>query len=161
MSVIPTLWDPIGGSPPGFRPWDSPGKDTGAGCHFLLQCMKVKTESEVAQSCLTLPDPMDCSLQGSSIHGISQARVLEWVAIAFSHHLPEFAVTLFYWVIISSNHFILYHLLLLLPSIFLSIRVLLFYFLFFSQWIGSSHQLAKILELQHQSFQWILRTDFL
>ena len=65
-------------------PWDSPGKNTGVGCHFLLQCMKVKSESEVAQSCPTLSDPTDCSLPGSSIHGIFQARVLEWVAIAFS-----------------------------------------------------------------------------
>ena len=63
---------------------DSPGKHTGVGCHFLLQCMKVKSESEVAQSCPTLRDPMDCSPPGSSVHGISQARVLEWVAIAFS-----------------------------------------------------------------------------
>ena len=62
-------------------PWDSPGKNTGVGCHFLLQCMKVK--SEVAQSCPTLSDPMDCSLTGSSAHGIFQARVLEWGAIAF------------------------------------------------------------------------------
>jgi len=66
------------------RPWDSPGKNTGVGCHFLLQCMKVKSESEVAQSCPTLSDPMDCSLPGSSIHWIFQARVLEWGAIAFS-----------------------------------------------------------------------------
>ena len=58
------------------------GKNTGVSCHFLLQCMKVKGESEVAQSCLTLRDPMDCSLPGSSIHGIFQARVLEWGAIA-------------------------------------------------------------------------------
>ena len=65
------------------RPWDSPGKNTGVGCHFLLHCMKVKSESEVTQSCLTLNDPMDCSLPGSSIHGIFQARVLEWGAIAF------------------------------------------------------------------------------
>ena len=65
-------------------PWDSPGKNTRVGCHFLLQCMKVKSESEVAQSCPTLSDPMDCSLPGSSVHGISQARVLEWGAIAFS-----------------------------------------------------------------------------
>ena len=64
--------------------WDSPGKNTGVGCHFLLQCMKVKSESEVTQSCLTLSNPMDCSLPGSSIHGIFQARVLEWGAIAFS-----------------------------------------------------------------------------
>ena len=65
-------------------PWDSPGKNTGVGCHFLLQCMKVKSESEVAQSCLTLLDPMDCSPPGSSVHGIFQASVLEWVAIASS-----------------------------------------------------------------------------
>ena len=65
-------------------PWDSPDKNTGVGCHFLLQYMKVKSESEGAQSCLTLSDPMDCSLPGSSIHGIFQARVLEWGAIAFS-----------------------------------------------------------------------------
>ena len=66
------------------RPWDSPGKNTGVGCHFLLQCMKVKSESEVAQSCPTLSDSMDCSPPGSSVHGIFQARVLEWVAIFFS-----------------------------------------------------------------------------
>ena len=70
------------------RPWDSPGKNTGVGCHFLLQCMKVKSESEVTQSCLTLSDPMDCSLPGSSVHGIFQARVLEWGAIAFSRNVP-------------------------------------------------------------------------
>ena len=64
-------------------PCDSPGKNTGVGCHFLLQCMKVKSESEVTQSCLTLSNPMDCSLPGSSIHGIFQARELEWGAIAF------------------------------------------------------------------------------
>ena len=66
------------------RPWDSPGKNTGVGCHFLLQCMKVKSESEVSQSCPTLSNPMDCSLRGSSVHRIFQARVLEWGAIAFS-----------------------------------------------------------------------------
>ena len=70
------------------HPWDSLGKNTGVGCHFLLQCMKVKSESEVAQLCLTLLDLMDCSLPGSSIHGIFQARVLEWVAIAFSARPP-------------------------------------------------------------------------
>ena len=64
-------------------PWDSPGKNTGVGCHFLLQCVKVKNESEVAQR-PTLCDPMDCSLPGSSVHGIFQARVLEWVAMSFS-----------------------------------------------------------------------------
>ena len=67
-----------------LRPRDSPGKNTGVGCHFLLQCMKVETESEVTQSCLTLSNPMDCSLPGSSIHGIFQATVLECGAIAFS-----------------------------------------------------------------------------
>ena len=66
------------------NPWDYPGKKTVVGCHFLLQCMKVKSESEVAQSCPTLSDPMDCSLPGSSVHGIFQARVLKWGAIAFS-----------------------------------------------------------------------------
>ena len=69
-------------------PWDSPGKNTGVGCHFLLQCMKVESESEVAQSCPTLSDPMDCSLPGSSVYGSFEARVLEWVASAFSDSLP-------------------------------------------------------------------------
>ena len=69
------------------RPWDSLGKNTGVGCHFFLQRMKVKSESEVAQSCLTLRDPMDCSPPGSSDHGIFQGRVLEWGAIAFSESL--------------------------------------------------------------------------
>ena len=71
-------------------PWDSPGKNTGVGCHFLLQCMKVKSESEVTESCPTLSDPMDCSLPGFSIHGIFQARVLEWGAIAFSYSHLQF-----------------------------------------------------------------------
>ena len=78
-------------------PWDSPGKNTGMGCHFLLQYMKVKSESEIAQSCLTLSDPMDCSLPGSSVHGIFKARVLEWGAIAFSS-----------WTWLSNFHFHLY-----------------------------------------------------
>ena len=76
------------------RPWDSPGKNTGVGCHLLLQCMKVKRQSEVAQSCPTLRDSKDCSLTGSSIHGIFQARVLEWGAFAFStrdiYRVPNF-----------------------------------------------------------------------
>ena len=75
-------------------PRDSPGKNTGVGCHFLLQCMKVKSESEVTQSCLTLTDPMDCSLPGSSVHGIFQARVLEWGAIAFSKYVSYIRVIL-------------------------------------------------------------------
>ena len=79
-SVQPHRWQPT------RRPhlWVSPGKSTGVGCHFLLQCMKVKRESEDVQSCPTLSDPMDCSLPGSSVHGIFQARVLEWGAIVFS-----------------------------------------------------------------------------
>ena len=79
-SVRPHRWQPT-------RlpcPWDSPGKNTGVGCHFHLQCTKVKSESEAAQSCSTPSDPMDCSLPGSSVHGTFQARVLEWGAIAFS-----------------------------------------------------------------------------
>ena len=67
-----------------LRPWDSLGKNTGVGCHFLLQRVKVKIESEVAQSCPTLSDPMDYSLPGSSVHGIFQARAVEWGATAFS-----------------------------------------------------------------------------
>ena len=79
LQLCPTLCDPIDGSPPGSpHPWDSPGKNTGVGCHFLLQCRKVKSESEVAQSCPTLSDPMDCSLPGSSIHVTFQARVLNF-----------------------------------------------------------------------------------
>ena len=80
----PTLCDPTDGGPPGSHPWDSPGKNNGVCCHFLLQCVKVKSESEVAQSCPTLRDPMDCNMPYSSVHGISQARVLEWGAITFS-----------------------------------------------------------------------------
>ena len=86
-SVQPHRWQPTRL----LCPWDSPSKNTGVGSHFLLQCMKVKSESEVAQSCLTLRDPMDCSPPGSSVHGIFQARVLEWGAIAYSvnlHYTP-------------------------------------------------------------------------
>ena len=70
------------------RPWDSPGKNTGVGCHFLVQCVKVKSGSEVVQSCPTLGDPMDCSPPGSSAHGISQPRGLEWGATAFPDPSP-------------------------------------------------------------------------
>ena len=84
LQSCPTLCDPIDGSPPSFP---VPGilQNTGVGCHFLLQCMKVKSENEVTQLCPTLRHPMDCSLPGSSVHGIFQARGLEWVAIAFSN----------------------------------------------------------------------------
>ena len=170
------------------RPWDSPSKNTRVDCHFLLQCMKVKSESEVAQSCLR-------NLPGSSVHGILQARVLEWGAIAFSdiyiytyiylclcillclvvqlcltlsnpmhwsmpgfpvlHYLSEFAEIYVHWVsdAIQPSHPLLPS---FLSSIFPSIRV-------FSQWVSSLHQVAKVLEFkfQHQSFQWIFRTDFL
>ena len=81
-SVRPHRWQPTRFP----HPWDSPGTNTGVGCHFLLQCMKVKSESEVAQSFPTLSNPMDCSPPGSSVHGIFQARVLEWGATAFSDH---------------------------------------------------------------------------
>src|SRR5574338_476607 len=77
------------------RPWDSPGKNTGVGCHFLLQCMKVKSESKVTQSCPTLSDPMDCSPPGSSVHGIFQIRVPEWDAIAFQEPLKGFLLAKF------------------------------------------------------------------
>ena len=80
-SARPHRWQPTGLP----HPWDSPGKNTGVGCHFLLQWMKVKTESEVAEACPTLSDPMDYGPPGSSVHGIFQARVLEWGAIAFSN----------------------------------------------------------------------------
>ena len=99
-SVRPHRWQPT-------RlpcPWDSPGKNTGVSCHCLLQCMKVKSESEIAQSCPTLSDPMDCSLPGSSVHGIFQARVLEWGAIAFSeslHNLCLFSTRHFHFPWIS------------------------------------------------------------
>ena len=92
LQSCPTLCDPIDGSPPGSA---IPGilqarvLDTGVGCHFLLQFMKVKSESEVAQSCPTLSDPMDCSLPGSSVRGIFQARILECGAIAFSDDQPR------------------------------------------------------------------------
>ena len=79
-SVRPHRWQPARL----HRPWDSPGKNTGVGCHFLLQCMEVTSESEVVQLCSTLSDPMDYSLLGSSAHGIFQARVLEWGTTAFS-----------------------------------------------------------------------------
>ena len=94
-SVRPQRWQPTRLP----RPWDSPGKNTGVGCHFLLQCMKMKSESEIAQLCLT-QRPLDCSPPGSSVHGIFQARILEWGAIAFSICFPS--VHLFVY----STHFL-------------------------------------------------------
>ena len=87
--------------------WDSPGKNAGVGCHFLLQCRKVKSEREVAQSCPSLRDPMDCSLPGSSVHGIFQARVLEWGAIAFSDLISSFCL---YFELILYSSFIYFFL---------------------------------------------------
>ena len=84
LQSCPTLCDLIDGSPPGSPVPGNLQARTRVGCHFLLQCMKVKSESEVIQSCPTLSDPMDCSPPGSSVHGTLHARVLEWVAIAFS-----------------------------------------------------------------------------
>ena len=109
-SVRPHRWQPT-------RlpcPWDSPGKISGVDCHFLLQCIQVKSESEVAQSCPTLSDPLDCSLPGSSVHGIFQARVLEWGAIVFSRR----SVILSYKMgTKKENKEIIY---LLFPSVFIS-----------------------------------------
>ena len=101
-------------------PWDSPGKNIGVGRHFLLQCMKVKSESEVIQSCPTLHDLMDCSLPGSSIHRIFQARVLEWGAITFSE-TNYYSPTIFAWNLSHvgedhSSHFIPTLLAFLLPK---------------------------------------------
>ena len=90
LQSCPTPCDPIDGSPPGSSVPCL--ENTGVGCHVFLQCMKVKSEREVAQSCSTLSDPMDCSLPGSSVHGICQARVLEWGAIAFSEPLTRWTV---------------------------------------------------------------------
>ena len=86
-------------------PWDSPGKSTGVGCHFLLQCMKGKSESEVAQLCLTLRDAMDCSPPGSSVHGIFQSRVLEWVAIALQRAKSLTQLPLFFHFLSPSKEY--------------------------------------------------------
>ena len=107
------------------RPWDSPGKNTGVGCHFLLQCMKVRSKSEITQSCPTLSDPMDCSPPGSSIHGIFQARVLQWGAIAFSTtplkllSQNQITVTLLNPVVNSNAHFGLNELILVSRIVYL------------------------------------------
>ena len=89
LQSCPTLCNPTDGCPPGSPVPGILQARRRVGCHFLLQCMKVKSESEVAQTCPTLCDPMDCSPPGSSVHGIFQARVVEWVAIAFSKSLPN------------------------------------------------------------------------
>ena len=98
LQSCPTLCDPIDVWKPTRlpRPWDSPGKNTGVSCHFL-QCMKVKSESEATQSCPTFSDPMDCSPPGPSVHGIFQARVLEWGAIAFSLCCQSINISYFFF----------------------------------------------------------------
>ena len=108
-------------------PCDSPGKNTGVGCHFLLQCRKVKSEREVAQSCPTLHDPMDCSPPGSSVHGIFQLRVLEWGAIAFSSYTTQ-------WLDISI-HFKLITMIILLTMCHHT-KILHSYSLYFPHWIN-------------------------
>ena len=118
-SVRPHRWQPTRLP----SPWDSPGKNTGVGCHFLLQCMKVKSKSEVAQLCPTLSDPMDCNLPGSSVHGVFQARVLEWGAITFSAISLSLLKPMSIESMMLSNHLILCCPLLLLSSVFPSIRV--------------------------------------
>ena len=84
LQSCPTLCDSIDSSPPGSAVPGILQARTLEWCHFLLQCMKVKSENEVPQSCLTLRNPTDCSLPGFSVHGIFQAKVLEWGTITFS-----------------------------------------------------------------------------
>ena len=117
-------------------PWDSPGtlensKNTGVGCYFLLQCTKVKSESEVTQSCPSLNDPMDYSLPGSSVRGIFQAKEY-WSGVPLPSPIASSSHRIFSRVcsalcplspMMLSNHFILYYPSLLLPSLFPSIRI--------------------------------------
>ena len=137
-----------------LHPWDSPGKNTGVGYHFLLQCMKVKSESEVAQSCPTLRDPMGCSLPGSSVHGSFQARVLEWDAIAFS---CLYKMWLCEWTCISlfgHSGFTPKHVTILLVSVFIYKSLLVsskidFVFLFlilllFLGWLKKGNESRKV-----------------
>ena len=132
-------------------PWDSPGKNTGVGCHFLLQCMKVKSENEVAQSCPTLSDPMDCSLPGSSVRGIFQARVLEWGAIAFSTCTHYMCLYPFChkvkWKLLSHVHYTVHAI--------LQARIL--------EWIASPLLQCSSLSLLHCSslslLQWVFQTQ--
>ena len=139
------------------RPSDFPGKNTGVGCHFLLQCMKVKSESKVAQSYPTLWDPMDCSLPGFSVHRIFQARVLEWVAIAFSDISWSLLKFMSIELVMLSS---LYHHPLPRPS---PLAVNLSQHQGLSQWISCLHHVAEVLELQLQDqfFHWIFRVNFL
>ena len=122
------------------RPWDSPGKNTGVGCHFLLQCMKVKSKSQVARSCPTLSDPMDCSLPGSSVHGIFQARVLEWGAIAFS----SLSLYIYNWITLLYNWNTV--------NQFSSVQLLSHVRLFVTPWIAA-RQASRIITNSWSSFK--------
>ena len=125
-------------------PWDSPGKNTRVGCHFLLQCMKVKSESEDAQPCPILSNPMDCSLPGSSVHGIFQARVLEWGAIAFS------ACGLYYSLNIYSPEYLYMSLSI---SLYTSILNCFLVFLCYIPYFTITYMLLSKYQIQHcQSF---------
>jgi len=120
-----TLCNPIDGSSPGSPvPGILQGKNTGVGCHFLLQCLEVKSEREVTQSCPTPSDPRDCSLPGSSVHGIFQARVLEWCAIAFSKYWNTFLNKCDYVIHHFNVHFLLCF---LLMTYYLLFTLYLFY----------------------------------
>ena len=110
-SVQPHRWQPTRLP----RPWDSPGKNTEVGCHFLLQCMKVKSQNEDAQSYPTLSDPMDCSLPGSSVHGIFQARE----ALASPFYLNQKLFNLAFTVLCDPGSTLSWPILLLIASNFL------------------------------------------
>jgi len=113
------------------RPWDSPGKNTGVGCHLFLQCMKVKSLSEVAQSCPTFCDPMDCSLPGSSVHGIFQAGVLEWGAIAFFLIYSIAQILYFLFVISMIERIILRSPTIIVELSYVPFNFVMFYFVYF------------------------------
>ena len=110
LQSCPTLCDPRGQPTRLPRPWDSPGKNTGVGCHFLLQCMKVESESEVAQSCPTLSDPMDCSLPGSSIHGFSRQEYWSGMPLPSLEEIPSLShsvVFLYFFALIAEEGFLI------------------------------------------------------
>ena len=113
------------------RPWDSPGKNTGAGCHLFLQCMKVKSVSEVTQSCPTFRDPMDCSLRGFSVHGIFQARVLERGAIAFFLIYSIAQILYFLFVISMIERIILRSPTIIVWLSYVPFNFVMFYFVYF------------------------------
>ena len=117
------------------HPSDSPGKNTGVGCHFLLQCVKVKSEREVTQSCPTLCNPMDCSPTRLLVHGILQARVLEWGAIAFSAAISIFLNKIPFWDFKKNMNFMgtIFNLISLLwtPNIYIQIHIISLFYRYF------------------------------